>query len=291
MHGVRAERVIRRLWRLCRILMPRRLVVAVAASRLPRATVPGFLTTRPWRFALHELLGRDRLSEYQLRGGTLGFCLHHGSGDAAVLAEIFRGKVYAIPTSTERRLRTLDRGIRVADLGAHIGLFGLWVAEQFRSVDLVAFEPDPANFEALRCTMRANGELTAQWRAINAIASSADGSAFFAAGRSSRSHLVATPGDATQRVRAVDVFPYLSQVDLLKIDVEGGEWRLLADERFAEVAPLLLFLEYHRHLSPSDDPRVLAIETLEAYGYRVEEVFACPDLGVLRAELDRGVRH
>ena len=43
----------------------------------------------------------------------------------------------------------------------------------------------------------------------------------------------------------VDVFPYLAAADLVKIDIEGSEWEILADARFAGIAARVLVLEYH----------------------------------------------
>jgi hypothetical protein len=88
--------------------------------------------------------------------------------------------------------------------------------------------------------------------------------------------MVPAPDEATITVPARDVFGYLEDVDILKIDIEGGEWALLDDPRFADVSPELLFLEYHPHLCPSADPRGRALRALRQGGYEVKEVFSTP---------------
>jgi hypothetical protein len=67
------------------------------------------------------------------------------------------------------------------------------------------------------------------------------------------------------------------------MDIEGGEWDLLADPRFASVSAALLFLEYHPHLCPAPDARAHARRVLEEFGYLVDEVFADGPVGLLRA--------
>jgi FkbM family methyltransferase len=261
-------------------------VDAIATSRLPRATVPALLTSQPARFTAAELRGGGRLRRHELRDAGWSFCVHHGGPDASVLAEVFRARYYAIPVDVEQRLRSLRRPLRVADLGAHVGLFGLWVRRAFPSARIVAFEPDPQNFAALTCTIDANGDDAGAWQAIRACAARADGELRFAAGGSSSARVLRDGEPGGVPVPARDVFGHLDGVDLLKIDVEGGEWELLADSRFAALSPSLLFLEYHPHLCPAPDARAHALLLLGRFGYSVDEVFADGPVGLLRATRD-----
>jgi hypothetical protein len=79
-------------------------------------------------------------------------------------------------------------------------------------------------------------------------------------------------------VPMVDVMPRLADADLVKIDIEGGEWALLADPRFAEARAVVL--EYHPYGCPTDDPRRSAHELLHAHGFEVTPLFYEPDNGV-----------
>ena len=47
------------------------------------------------------------------------------------------------------------------------------------------------------------------------------------------------------------MFPHLHDADLLKIDIEGGEWPLLTDARFGELKVPAIVLEYHAYDSPA----------------------------------------
>ncbi len=277
-----AERTLRRIWRIGRKALPPPIVRAVTESRLPRATVPAFSTANPARFAACELLGGRRLRRHELRGGW-SFCLHHGTGDASVVAEVFRKQYYRLPAAMEAELAGLARPVRVVDLGAHVGLFGIWIAQRFPTAEIVSFEPDPENFRALECTIAANRSRTSSWETIQACAAPADGSVLFATGMSSSSRVLEPGAPSGYVAEARDVFACLDRVDVLKIDIEGSEWAILGDARFGGLSPAILFLEYHRHLCPADDPRGHATELLRTAGYETSEVFVAPDAGLLAA--------
>ena len=70
-------------------------------------------------------------------------------------------------------------------------------------------------------------------------------------------------------MEAVDVFEHTNGVDLLKIDVEGAEWPLLADPRFGDVSADVVVLEYHSDGCPHSDPAAAAEAALIAAGYEI----------------------
>ena len=55
----------------------------------------------------------------------------------------------------------------------------------------------------------------------------------------------------------------------MKIDIEGGEWAILADERLAAAGAMVIVMEWHARNSPSDDPHHAATALLERAGYTV----------------------
>ena len=56
------------------------------------------------------------------------------------------------------------------------------------------------------------------------------------------------------------MLPEIAAADLVKMDIEGGEWEILRDPRFAASPPRAIVLEYHPHPS-APDPRA-AVEGL-----------------------------
>jgi FkbM family methyltransferase len=183
-----------------------------------------------------------------------------------VLDEIFSQREYEFPEPAEAALAAVGASPNVADLGANIGLFGAWVLGRFQEAHIVAFEADPSNATVHRSTIAANRSAD-RWQLVEAFAATHDGWASFAAGYHATSH--EGGGETAIQVRAVDVFGHLERVDLLKIDIEGSEWPLLADRRFTETPATVVVLEYHAEGCPAPDPTAAAERMLLDAGYDV----------------------
>jgi FkbM family methyltransferase len=223
-------------------------------------------------FARRQLRREPGPSAYAIRANGRRIWIRHDTDDPHVLAECFgRLRAYEPPPGPAERL-IAEPPRSVVDLGANIGLFGLLAIERFPACEVTGIEADPANADLLERCIEANG-LGGRWRALRAFAAAAPGSVSFAAGRSSRSRSVAAgdapAGDGAIEVEAIDVFPLLAAAELVKIDIEGGEWALLADPRLAELGAATIVLEYHGAGCPGADPRGAAVAALEGAGYRV----------------------
>jgi FkbM family methyltransferase len=214
---------------------------------------------------------RRHTAEYHVQGRRMR--VTHGTEDTAVFQEIFTAGFYDFSPDRVPAPR------RVADIGGNVGMFALYAAVRWPNAEIVAFEPDPANAAKYRWTMTHNA---IRGHLIEACATSRDGAVLFSPGHESMSHI--TDDGSGVRVPAVDVFPHLADVDLIKIDIEGGEWELLLDERFAGLQARTVLMEYHPYLCPSDDPRALAEARLRTAGYKPEAVFHdASGVGLLRA--------
>lgn len=218
------------------------------------------------RFVLREWFAQGRVARYRLRDGDFDVLIRHGTPDAATLGEVFYRRDYEFPPEVQAALNALGRPPVVADLGANIGLFDLWVLRSFPEAEIVAFEPDPENLAVFRRCVALNHPPTS-WQIVPAAAATHEGTFPFLAGRGAVSRI--TRGEGTQDVPAVDVFPYLERADLIKIDIEGGEWAILNDPRFAALRPAALVLEFHPHMAPSADPRQAASDLVGRTGLEV----------------------
>jgi FkbM family methyltransferase len=225
------------------------------------------------RFIGNELRAREATSRYHLRTSPIAICLRHHSPDIYTLDEIFAERVYDFPPSVLTSLSSVgERPLEVLDLGGNIGLFGAYVLERFGDARITALEPDPSNARIHRCCIEANGR-EQTWKLWESYASTANGEARFVAGDFATSHAAAKGEKGALPVEARDVFPDMEHVDLLKIDIEGSEWPILADPRFPNVAARAVALEYHPRMCPSDDPEAEARGLLERAGFSVQHVF------------------
>jgi FkbM family methyltransferase len=239
--------------------------------------VPGLLrqlrfVREPLRFTRYEIRRGRRLARYTLRRSGLSFFLRHHTADSTAFNEVFVRRLYEPPREAAEVLGGRERSVRVLDVGAHIGLFGLYALDRFDGAEVVAIEPDPANAALLRRAIGANaGE---RWRVIEACASTAPGSASFRrldAGTDSHVVFGRDDPDAVD-VPAIDVFDHLRGVDLLKLDAEGAEWGILEDERFGPSDVPVVVMEYHPLGCPEPDARAAAYRLLVDAGYEVRFV-------------------
>jgi FkbM family methyltransferase len=219
------------------------------------------------RFTLNALRDRGHATHYRLRTHDAVIVLRHNGIDEWVLEEVFGQSVYEPPPEVERILRELAKPPRVLELGGHVGYFGLFLMDRYPSSRITAFEPDPHNSRLLRECISRNGH-AANWKVVEACAATKNGWVSFAAGESAMSH-VAADGSGNLRVKALDVFPYLQGVDLMKVDIEGGEWALLADDRLAEAGPAVMVFEYHSVSCPQPNAKRAVLDRLTELGYEV----------------------
>jgi FkbM family methyltransferase len=228
------------------------------------------------RFATNELRSRPMTSVYRLRESGVSIVVRHHTGDVMVLDEIFSQREYEPPLEVEAALAARPAGLRVLDLGANIGLFGAWVLGRFPEATIVAVEADPANAAIHRKAIDANG-LGDRWRLLEAFASTSSGVTRFVAGEHATSH--AADGEDGVEVPAIDVLPELAKSELVKIDVEGAEWNIVADPRFAAARPAIVVLEYHREGCPQPEPAAAAEQALRTAGLDVVHASRKPQFG------------
>ena len=221
-------------------------------------------------FAWRELTGHGESRSWVLKDGHRTVTLRSGGRDRDILRDMFVNRVYALPPEVEGILRRRKQP-RIVDLGANIGLFGVWVLSQWPEAQVHGFEPDPANLAVLDRNI-ADAPDGWSWSITRACAAPADGTIRFLPGRHADSRAV-YDGEETADVielPTVDVFPHLRGVDLLKIDIEGGEWPLLTDPRFDDLAVRAIVLEYHAYNCPGPgDSAQTARRLLEGCGYAV----------------------
>jgi FkbM family methyltransferase len=222
------------------------------------------------RFLRGQLIGHGT-ARYELRRRPGVFHLRHGSGDVAILNKIFARdpalSSYEPPAEVAARLDA-TAAPRILDVGANIGLFGVYALGRWSDARITSFEPDPDNFRVLDLTVGAN-QREGSWDAVPAAVSDAVGELSFAPGDGAKSHLSPTGADErTITVPAVDFFDQLGDgVDLVKMDIEGGEWQILADPRLATAPVRVIRLEWHTLLCPEEDARTTAIDLLKAAGF------------------------
>jgi FkbM family methyltransferase len=261
---------------------------------------------RPTGHFLARELKAEAMGRYAIRGTGQIVHLRHGSRDVEIFNEIFSpGRMsYEPPAQISAALSALGP-LRIGDLGGNIGLFGVYALRRWDIQTLHSFEPDPANVALLRATLAAN-DTGQRWELEPTAISTQAGTASFEAGMHSESRLAVvsletdrarqstfaadsesdhakhdratvdkavygrggTSAARTIEVTVVDLF-LQPPFDLLKIDIEGAEWPILADRRLASYPARAIVLEWHRRMCPAFDPQLHARQLLATAGYEV----------------------
>jgi len=222
------------------------------------------------RFVARELLRRRTAARYRVRATGMTVLIRHRTPDVVTLGEVFHRPDYAPP----ERVAALLGGSppRALDLGANVGLFGAYLFGRWPRATVTAVEADAANAAVLREVVALNG-LEQRWEVIEAAAGPRAGDVRFAAGGYSLSRIESSAGPGVTKVSMIDVLPAAAGSDLLKMDIEGGEWAIIADERFGDGGPRAIVLEYHPHLCPASHPRLEVESRLRSLGYELEAIF------------------
>ena len=129
------------------------------------------------------------LGRYEVRGTGRAVHLRHGSRDVEIFNEIFGPgrESYEPPPEVAATLASLGP-LRVGDLGANIGLFGVFALGRWPVSAMRSYEPDPANAALLGATIAAN-DLAARWELVPVAVSNAETTATFETGLLSESRL------------------------------------------------------------------------------------------------------
>jgi FkbM family methyltransferase len=232
--------------------------VRKAANRIAWLIIEARLVREPGRYLANALHPSRSARRYRFRSTGSTFYLRHHTGDVAIFRKFAAYGYYDFPAEVVERLQ--DKKIAVVDLGANIGLFGVHALAHLQVAEIVSFEPDEYNAAVVEKVIEA---YDGPWQLIRACASNRNGETRFTSGQANLSKI-----SETGSIRpVVDAVPYLLAADLAKINIEGAEWDILADERFAAQAPDVLILEYHEIASPETQIHSLATRLLAEAGY------------------------
>ncbi len=188
--------------------------------------------------------------------------------DILVAREIFLDRDYRVPADLEPRT--------IIDLGANTGISVRFLRALYPSAEIVAAEPDPTNFARLEANAFGSDPI----RLVPAAVGLEPGRAKFYPGKEGwTSSLEPRPGSRAVEVDLVTVPDLLAragttQVDLLKLDIEGAEWPLLEGGALQSASPCLVGeLHFGEGHTLADAERLLA--GFDVTFHRRDEAAAC----------------
>ena len=198
---------------------------------------------------LHMNLFKTRSETMTLQFRDFDVDLDIYSREVAGFWEIFQEQQYLdLPAGAAGEKRV------IVDAGANIGFFTMRQMLRFGSnLKLIAFEPDPDTYERLQKNVDRIREHThSDVRLVNSALDEHVGEAKFVRDVSVESRVVDGETDAHSITVRLDTLDSVveregfQQIDLLKMDVEGHELKVLAGARKALSITKNITLEYHQ---------------------------------------------
>src|SRR3989344_1694295 len=153
----------------------------------------------------------------------------------------------------------------IYDVGGFNGLFGMVAARATPRAWVVIFEPDPFNVRHVRENLKINN---IQNCSVEEIAlTDHSGTVFFSAKGKLGSHISRHNNGVQVRAKTLDSFP---PADLIKIDVEGVEAKVIAGGKHSLEKKPVIFLEVHDQLTESEREEMWG--TLKGNGYAWRQI-------------------
>jgi FkbM family methyltransferase len=152
------------------------------------------------------------------------------------IKEIFIEEIYR---------QTLPPNAFILDCGANIGLSVIYLKKICPTATIIAFEPDPNNFELLQKNIASHDlqnvvlKNEAVWKEDTMLS-------FESEGTMSSKIVFDKETDRSKLTKAVRLKDHLNRkIDFLKIDIEGAEYQVLCDIGDNLSFVTNLFVEYH----------------------------------------------
>ena len=207
-----------------------------------------------WSALANRAIGTRPITVQLRFDDVIPFCYRPGTTDLLVLEQVFLDREYDVERVAS------DSVEYVVDLGSNIGVTAMLWSQRFPKARMALVEPDPDNFKLLQLNTAA---FARRCRLINAAVSDGCGRASFFRSEREYGHSMLRTEDCVSEieVRTLTVPDVLEEagfprVDLLKMDIEGGEkivmptlssWRAAPRYLIAELHPPYEFSDFAQH--------------------------------------------
>ncbi|MEA5581256.1 FkbM family methyltransferase [Nodularia harveyana UHCC-0300] len=185
--------------------------------------------------------------------------------DLIVAYEIFLGNAYQKPMAVPEIHPQL-----IVDIGANVGYSIIDFTHKYPSANLVAFEPHPAHLAVIHRHLEINNLLN-KVQVVGSAASNCNADMFLT-NRGGESTVIESLDSDCLPIKVCDFFTWMGTqtIDLLKMDIEGGEYAILNDKRLETVNIRKIVLEWH-NTEEIPNGHQWCSDRLTALGYKVTD--------------------
>lgn len=195
----------------------------------------------------------------------------------------------------------VKKSLLVIDVGAHIGTFSIPLSHYLgRQGKIYAFEPNTKNFQLLKKNLLTNQ--IENVTAVNKAVSNISGRTKFSISDNSQTGKLTTSKKPTQSkyitvesIRLDDFFSQkqIQKISLIKIDVEGAEYKVIEGMRkILQVSKTKLLIEYcPQHLKDYAIAPEQILNLLERYGFEFYDIGKDRDQLLKRTKRDLQEKH
>jgi FkbM family methyltransferase len=192
------------------------------------------------------------------------------------LSEIFINEIYRIELPSKPL---------IIDCGANIGISVLYFKRRFPESTVIAFEPDTQNFDILNLNVNSFQLKNVE---LNNAAIWIENTYLNFSNESSMSSKIENENASVtaSKVKATRLYDIINQqVDLLKIDIEGAEYKVLMDIESKLHYVQNMFFEYHGLFSQINElTNIFTVLTNNGFKYYIKEATSVYNHPFLRTE-------
>ncbi len=162
------------------------------------------------------------------------------STDLGIACEMFVAEIYKPSTKIDSK-----NVKRIIDVGGNVGYSCIYWLNKFPNSHITVFEPHPKHLAQIYTHLKLN-QAEKIVTVIPCGASNVAGQLFLT-DMGGDSSITTEESENTISVPMIDLFEAVGteEIDILKIDIEGGEYALLSDPRFADLKCKVITMEWH----------------------------------------------
>jgi FkbM family methyltransferase len=196
---------------------------------------------RGWSGFANRVFGTDPVTVRLHFPPVMPFSYRPGTTDLLVLEQVFLDQEYHVEPLEPQSIEY------IVDLGSNIGVTAMFWAQRYPNARMALVEPDPDNFKLLTQNTAAFSE---RCILFNAAESDQRGTASFFRSQREYGHSIVKTDDCVSEIQVPtltvpDILSAFPRVDLLKMDIEGGEQIVMPTIRDWQPAPRYLIAELH----------------------------------------------